>query len=171
MPFPTSAEIKAKWGGLVRAHWPGVIVILFTFLGWICLQEDGNYFVPLIGLVGVVYFLPLFKLEKSVWIYVAAFGLCGVNDIGPEGARQVADLMGFESLDTWSASMVVFAIQGAVASFLFVVLLYLFFPNFRGSAALLFRVPICVLFLLAALTPAFLLLWLIAGLTGMLGPI
>ena len=135
------------------------------------MQEDENYVVPLIGAAGAIIFLPLFKWEKNIWLYIAAFGLCGINDIGPEGARRVADLMGFTWLDTWTASMIIFSVQGAVAAFVYLLLLYVVVFRLQGSAAVVFKVPICVFFLLAALTPAFFLLWLIAGVTGLLGPI
>ena len=171
MTFPTSAEIKAKVVGLVRAHWPICIVLFLACFPSLFLLGDGSYLVHVVGVVGVVIFLPLFKLEKCLWLYSAGFFLSVINDMKPEEARHIADTMGFGWLPSWVSGIIITSVQGAAASFVYLLLLYVFAFGLRGSASLLLRVPICVLFLLASLTPAYYFLWLLIGLTGILGPL
>jgi hypothetical protein len=94
-----------------------------------------------------------------------------INEKRPEEARHIADIFGFEWLPSWVSGVIITSVQGAAASFVFLLLLYIFVFWLRGSAALLVKVPICVLFLLASLTPAYFFLWLLIGLTGVLGPL
>ena len=79
--------------------------------------------------------------------------------------------MGFEKLNAWTASTVIVPVQGAVVTFALALLLYLCVFRLRGSATLLFKVPICMLFFLAAVASIIFFLWLLIGLTGMLGPL
>ena len=173
MVFPTSAEIKTGMLAGWKEYWPVFITLLFTYLGWLALCRDDGYFVQTIGAVGVIIFLPLFKLQKSVWLYVTVFFLSGADEMWPEGAQWVADFMGFEALHTWTASTVsavILSVQGAAISFVYLLMVYVFIFRLQGSAALLFKVPICVFFLLASLIPAFFFLWLLLSVTGIFGP-
>ena len=79
--------------------------------------------------------------------------------------------MGLEWLPSKVASLIFTATQGALISFVALLLVYLLIFRGQGSAAMLVRVPITIFFLLAALTPAFILMWLILGLTGIFGPL
>ena len=99
---------------------------------------------------------PVFGVEPEIW---------------PEGAQWLTAAMGFEKLNAWTASTVIVPVQGAVVSFALALLLYLCVFRLRGSASLLFKVPICMRFLLAAMAPVIFFLWLLIGLTGMLGPL
>lgn len=101
---------------------------------------------------------------------MAAFWLCGINDIGPDDTRWVTDLIGSEWLNAWTASMLIVSIQGAVVALVCLLLVHVFIFRLQGSASLLFKVPICVFFLLAALIPAFFFLWLLLSVTGIFGP-
>lgn len=101
---------------------------------------------------------------------MAAFFLGGAEEIWPEGAQWVTAFMGFEKSNDWTTSTKIVPIQGAVASFV-LALLYLCVFKLRGSATLLFNVPICMLFFIAAVAPVTFFLWLLIGLTGMLGPL
>ena len=47
---------------------------------------------------------------------------------------------------------------------------HVFIFRLQGRTSLLFKVPICVFFLLAALIPAFFFLWLLLSVTGIFGP-
>lgn len=160
-------KISASW----HAHWPVFIALVFTFLGWIFYHAEGSYIVNVVGAVGFAICLPLFKLEKKWWLYGAAFLLPVVNEIGPGDARPIADYLGLEWLPSKVASLVFTATQGALISFVVLLLLYLFIFRGQGGPAILVRVPITIFFLLAALTPAFVLIWLILGLTGLFGPL
>ena len=173
MTLPTSAEIKATLLASWKDYWPVFITLLFTYLGWLALCRDDGYFVQTIGAVGVIIFLPLFKLQKSVWLYVTVFLLSGADEMWPEGAQWVAAFMGFEALHTWTASTVsavILSVQGAAVSFVCLLLVHVFIFRLQGDASLLFKVPICVFFLLAALIPAFFFLWLLLSVTGIFGP-
>ena len=171
MTFPTSAEMKASMLASWKDYWPVFITLLFTYLGWLALCRDDGYFVQAVGAVGVIIFFPLFNLQKNIWFYVAAFFLGGAEEIWPEGAQWVTAFMGFEKLNAWTTSTIIVPIQGAVASFVLALLLYLCVFRLRGSATLLFKVPICMLFFIAAVAPVTFFLWLLIGLTGMLGPL
>ena len=160
-------KISAFW----HAHWPVFIALLCTYLGWLFYYADGSYIVQAVGAVGLVICLPLFRFEKNWWLYGAAFLLPVVNEIGPDEARPIADYLGFEWLPSKVASLILTATQGAVISLVVMLLVYLLVFRGQGNAALLVRVPITILFLLAALTPAFVLMWLILGLTGLFGPV
>ena len=134
---------------------------------------DDGYFVQTIGAVGAIIFLPLFKLQKSVWLYVTVFLLSGADEMWPEGAQWVAAFMGFETLYTWTpstASAVILSLQGAAFSFVCLLLVHVCIFRLQGRTSLLFKVPICVFFLLAALIPAFFFLWLLLSVTGIFGP-
>ena len=170
MAFPTRAEMKASMLAGWKEYWPVFITLLFTYLGWLALCKDDGYFVQAVGAVGVIIFFPLFNLQKNIWFYVAAFFLGGAEEIWPEGAQWVTAFMGFEKLNAWTTSTIIVPIQGAVASFVLALLLYLCVFRLRGSATLLFKVPICVFFLLVALLPAFFSLWLLLSVTGIFGP-
>lgn len=160
-------KISAFW----HAHWPVFIALMLTFLGWIFYQAEGSYIVNIAGAVGFAICLPLFKFEKNWWLYVTAFLLPVVNEIGPEDARSIADYLGLEWLPSKVASLIFTATQGALISFVALLLVYLLIFRGQGSVAMLVRVPITIFFLLAALTPAFVLMWLILGLTGLFGPL
>lgn len=160
-------KISACW----HAYWPVFIALVLTFLGWIFYQAEGSYIVNVAGAVGLAICLPLFKFEKNWWLYGAAFLLPVVNEIGPEDARPIADYMGLEWLPSKVASLIFTATQGALISFVVLLLVYLLIFRGQGSTAMLVRVPITIFFLLAALTPAFVLMWLILGLTGLFGPL
>ena len=127
--------------------------MLFTCLGWFAFSRNDGYFIQEIWAVGVVFFLPFFKIHKNIWFYVAAFFLGGTEEIWPEGAQWLTATMGFEKLNAWTASTVIVPVQGAVVSFALALLLYLCVFRVRGSATLLFKVPICMLFFLAAVAP------------------
>ena len=170
MTFPSSAEIKVTLLAGWKEYWPVFITLLFTCLGWFAFSRNDGYFIQEIWAVGVVFFLPFFKIHKNIWFYVAAFFWGGAEEIWPEGAQWLTAVMGFEKLNAWTASTIIVPIQGAVVSFA-LVLLYLCVFRLRGSASLLFSVPICMLFLLAAMAPVIFFLWLLIGLTGMLGPL
>lgn len=66
MKFPTIAEIKTQFWGLAREHWPVCIVLFLAWFTSLFLLDDGSYLVHVAGAVGVVIFLPLFKLEKCL---------------------------------------------------------------------------------------------------------
>ena len=84
MAFPTSAEVKAKFFGLLREHWPVCIVLFLVCFTSLFLLDDGIYLVLVGGAVGVVIFLPLFRLENCLWLYIAAFLLSGVSETRPD---------------------------------------------------------------------------------------
>ena len=173
MTFPTSAEMKASMLASWKDYWPVFITLLFTYLGWLALCRDDGYFVQAVGAAGVIIFLPLFKLQKNIWLYVTVFFLSGADEMWPEGAQWVAAFMGFEALHTWTASTVsavILSVQGAAVSFVCLLLVHVFIFRLQGDASLLFKVPICVFFLLAALIPAFFFLWLLLSVTGLFGP-
>ena len=171
MTLPASAEIKASMLAGWKEYWPVFITLLFTYLGWLALCRNDGYVVQAIGAVGVIIFLPLFKLQKNIWLYVSVFFLSGADEMWPEGAQWVTAFMGFEKMNVWTARTVISPVQGAVVSFVLALLLYLCVFRFRGSVTLVFKVPICMLFLLAAVAPVTFFLWLLIGLTGMLGPL
>ena len=170
MAFPTSAEIKTGMLAGWKEYWPVFITLLFTYLGWLALCRDDGYFVQTIGAVGVIIFLPLFKLQKSVWLYVTVFLLSGADEMWPDAAQWITAFMGFEKPTAWTASTATISVQGAAFSFVCLLLLHVFIFRLQGRASLLFKVPICVFFLLAALIPAFFFLWLLLSVTGIFGP-
>ena len=73
MTFPTRAEIKASMLAVWKEYWPVFITLFFTYLGWFAFSRNDAYFIQEIGAVGVVVFLPLFKIHKNIWFYAAAF--------------------------------------------------------------------------------------------------
>ncbi|MTJ92184.1 MAG: hypothetical protein F8N36_04875 [Desulfovibrio sp.] len=171
MQFPTDAKIEAHMLAGWKEYWPVLITLIFTCLGWFALSRNDGYFVQEIGAIGVVIFLPLFKMHKNIWFYVAAFFLGGAEEIWPKGAQWLTAFMGFEKENAWTASTVIIPFQGAAVSFGLALLLYLCVFRSRVSAALLLKIPICMLFFLAAVAPVIFFLWLLIGLTGMLGPL
>jgi len=170
MVFPTSAEIKTGMLAGWKEYWPVFITLLFTYLGWLSLYRDDGYFFQVIGAVGVIIFLPLFKLQKNIWLYVTVFFLSGANKMWPDGAQWITAFMGFEKPTAWTASTAIISVQGAAFSFVCLLLVHVFIFRLQGRASLLFKVPICVFFLLAALIPAFFFLWLLLSVTGIFGP-
>ncbi|MCH5143505.1 hypothetical protein JMF94_00220 [Desulfovibrio sp. UIB00] len=170
MTFPTCAEIKTGMRAGWKEYWPVFITLLFTYLGWLSLCKDDGYFFQLIGAVGVMLFLPLFKLQKNIWLYVTVFFLSGAGKIWPEGTQWITTFTGFEKITAWTASTAIISVQGAAVSFVCLLLVHVFIFRLQGRASLLFKVPICVFFLLAALIPAFFFLWLLLSVTGIFGP-
>jgi hypothetical protein len=170
MTFPTSAKIKAKIFDLVCVHWPVCIVLFLVFFTSLFLLSDGSYLVLIGGAVGVVIFLPLFKLENYLWLYIAAFLLSGINETRPDEVKHIASVMGYEWLPYWVSCIMISSVKGAAASFVYLLLLYVIVFRLRGGAILLLKVPICVFFLLVALLPTFFFIWLLLSLTGIFGP-
>lgn len=174
MTFPTFVKIKSVISGSIRmllGHWPISIVLLIAYLTSLWAHDSASDVVLTVGALGAIIFLPLVKQEKNYWLYIATFFLCIINDINLEQARYIADLVGFDWMTSWVAWMILIAVQGSVAAFVYLLLLYLFVFRLQGSASLLFKIPLCVLFLIAALGPACVMLWLFLGLTGIFGPI
>ena len=85
--------------------------------------------------------------------------------------QYIANAIGLGWLSSWSIVIIKIAVQGAIISFICLLILYIFIFRLQGSAALLVKVPICMLFLLAALTPTFLFLWVLIALSGLFGPV
>ena len=170
MAFPTRAEMKASMLAGWKEYWPVFITLLFTYLGWLSLYRDDGYFMQAIGAIGVIIFLPLFNLQKNIWLYVTVFFLSGADKMWPEGAQWITAFMSFEKLTAWTASTAIISVQGAAVSFVCLLLVHVFIFRLQGDASLLFKVPICVFFLLAALIPAFFFLWLLLSTTGIFGP-
>ena len=63
MTFPSSAEIKVTLLAGWKEYWPVFITLLFTCLGWFAFSRNDGYFIQEIWAVGVVFFLPFFKIR------------------------------------------------------------------------------------------------------------
>ena len=68
MTSPASAQIKAKVVGLVREHWPNIIILIFTWFGGLVDDDYMGHVVQAVGAAGVIVLLSLFKLQKNIWI-------------------------------------------------------------------------------------------------------
>ena len=68
MAFPISPEIKAKVAGLVREHWPNIIILIFTWFGGLV---DDDYMGHVVQAIGVIVLLSIFNLQKNIWIYIS----------------------------------------------------------------------------------------------------
>jgi len=165
MAFPTSAEIKAKVVGLVREHWPNIIILIFTWFGGLVDDDYMGHVVQAVGVAGVIVLLSFFNLQKNIWIYISGLALCFIGAAEIIDTQHIADMMGLGWLSSWSIILITIAVQGSIASFICVLFLYIFFFRSQVSAAMLVKVPICMLFLLAALGPTFMELWMILALS------
>lgn len=170
MTYPTGTEIKAKVVGLVREHWPNIIILFFTWFGGLVDDDYMGHVVQAVGAAGVIVLLSIFNLQKNIWIYISGMALCFIGAAEIIDTQHIADMMGLGWLSSWSIILITIAVQGSTASFICVLLLYMFFPKLQISAAMLVKVPICMLFLLAALAPIFMQLWMILALS-VFGPI
>ena len=92
--------------------------------------------------------MPLFKLQKNIWLYVSVFFLSGADKMWPEGAQGITTFSGFEKITAWTASTAIISVQGAAFSFVCLLLVHVFIFRLQGRASLLFKVPICVFFCL-----------------------
>ncbi len=171
MTFPTSAEIKAKSVSLLREHWPSIIILIFTWYGWLVDDDYMGHVVQAVGAAGVIMLLSIFKLQKNIWIYVSGMVLCFIGAAEIIDTQHVADIMGLGWLSSWSTIIITIAVQGSIASFICVLLLYIFFFRSQISAAMLVKVPLCMLFLLAAMAPTFMIFWVLLALSGLFGPV
>lgn len=170
MALPTSPEIKAKVAGLVREHWPNIIILIFTWFGGLVDDDYMGHVVQAIGVAGVIVLLSIFNLQKNIWIYISGMALCFIGAAEIIDTQHFADIMGLGWLSSWSIIVITIAVQGSIASFICVLFLYIFFFRSQISAAMLVKVPICMLFLLAALGPTFMAFWMILALS-VFGPI
>lgn len=171
MAFPTKAEIEAKSVGLLREHWPSIIILIFTWYGALVNDDYMGHVVQAVGAAGVIVLLSLFKLQKNIWIYISGMALCFIGAAEIIDTQHIADIMGLGWLSSWSTFIITIAVQGAIASFFCLLLLYIFFFRLQVSAAILVKIPICMLFLLAALGPTFMSFWMLMALSGLFGPI
>lgn len=171
MTFPTCAEIKAKIVGLVRACWPIFIILFFAYFCGLERQEHMGRVVQTIGAAGVIVLLPIFNLQKNIWFYISSFILCFVGAAEITDTQHIANILGLDWLSPWSITIIKIAVQGSLASLFCLLILYVFIFRLQGSAVLLVKIPICMLFLLAALTPTYLLCWVLLAFTGLFGPI
>ena len=171
MAFPTSAEIKAKSVGLLRKHWPSIIILILTWYGWLVDDDYMGHVVQAVGAAGVIVLLSLLKLQKNIWIYISGMPLCFIGAAEIIDAQHIANIMGLGWLSSWSIILITIAVQGSIASFICVLLLHMFFFRSQISAAMLVKIPICMLFLLAALAPTFMIFWVLLALSGLFGPV
>ena len=70
MAFPTKAEIEAKSVGLLREHWPSIIILILTWYGWLVDDDYMGHVVQAVGAAGVIVLLSLFKLQKYIDLYL-----------------------------------------------------------------------------------------------------
>ena len=153
-----------------HAHWPVFIALFFAYLGKLWAQDYASSVVLGVGALCMAIFLPLFKMAKCWWLYIAAFLLCIANDVTLSDAKYVTNTIGIEWLSPLAASIVLVAVQGAVITFAIMLLCTILFRSQANSVKLV-KIPLCMLFLLASLEPAFTMFWLFLGLCGFLGPI
>ena len=165
MTFPTSPEIKAKVVGLVREHWPNIIILIFTWFGGLVDDDHMGHAVQAVGVAGVIVLLSIFNLQKNIWIYISGMALCFIGAAEIIDTQHIADIMGLGWLSAWSTIIITIAVQSSIASFICVLFLYIFFFRSKISAAMLVKVPICMLFLLAALGPTFMEFWMLLALS------
>ena len=171
MTSPTSAEVKAKFFGLLRKHWPSIIILIFTWYGWLVRDDYMGHVVQAVGAVGVIVLLSIFKLQKNIWIYVAGMALCFIGTAEIIDTQHIVDIMGLGWLSPWAIIIITIAVQGSIASFICVLFLYIFFFRSQISATMLVKIPLCILFLLAAMSPTFMIFWVLMALSGLFGPV
>ena len=163
--MPAPADIKAQRSTFLRAHWPVMVALLIAYLGWwLLMREQTSAVVMGVGTAGMLVCLPLFKQEKNPWLYIAAFVLCSTGTL--VDAKYLTDAMGLEWLPRRTVAMISLFSQGFVASFAYM-LLHLYVFRLKGRAELLVKVPLCVLFMIAALYPAVALCWLFLAAIGL----
>ena len=166
MTRPTSASIKAKNSACWQAHWPVVITLLFACLGWLLfVQERTSAIVMAVGAVGMIVCLTLFKMEKNLWLYVVTLLLCCADTVVDD--RYLIDMAGLGWLPRWTSGTLLISMQGAIFSFICLLLLYLFVFRLQGNAGLLIKVPLCLMFMIAALYHSFIFCWLILAVLGL----
>ena len=157
--------IKAQRSTFLRAYWPLIGALLIAYLGWwLLMREQTSAAVMAIGTAGMLVCLPLFKQQKSPWLYIAAFVLCSTGTL--VDAKYLTDAMGLEWLPRRTAAMISLSVQGFVASFAYI-LLHLYVFRLKGRAELLVKIPLCILFMIAALYPAVALCWLFLAAIGL----
>ena len=171
MTFPTSAKIKASFFSFARAHWPNILILIFTWYGSLIDDDYMGHVVQAVGAVGVIVLLSFFKLQKGIWLYISGMTLCFIGATDVVDSRHIAELMGLGWLSSWSLIIITIAVQGSIASFICSLLLYIFFFRSQVSAAMLVKIPICMLFLLAAMGPTFMAFWMFLALSGLFGPV
>lgn len=171
MTSPTGAEIKAKIFGLARSHWPMIVILILTWYGALVDDDHVGHVVQVVGAAGAIVLLSFFKLQKNIWLYISAVPLCLLGAVDVIDIRQVADVMGLGWLSSWSFFIIKIAVQGAIASFVFLLLLSIVFSRLKITAAFLVKIPVCMLFLLAALGPSFMVFWTFMALGGLFGPV
>ena len=166
MTHPTGAQIETKKSTFWQAHWPVIVTLLLAYLGWLLfLQERTSAIVMAVGTVGMIVFLALFKMKKNLWLYITTLLLCCADTIIDD--QYVISLTWIGWLPKWTAGIILISVQGAVFSFICILLLQLFVFRQQGSAVLLVKVPLCLMFMIAALYHAFILCWLILAVLGL----
>lgn len=130
-----------------NTYWPIFIALFLTYLGGLWAHDYASSFVLAFGAAGVVIFLPLYKMEKSLWLYLAAFFMCIANDVNPNGAQYVTGLLGIDWLSPLAASIVIVAVQGALITFVLLLLCMIIFKR-QVNFHLLVKIPVCMLFCL-----------------------
>jgi hypothetical protein len=171
MAFPTKAEIKAKSVSLLREHWPNIIILIFTWFGGLVDDDYMGHVVQAVGAAGVIVLLSIFKLQKNIWIYISGVALCFIGAAEIIDTQHIAEVMGLGWLSSWSIIIITIAVQGSIASFICLLLLYTLFFRLQVSAVMLVKIPLCMLFLLAAMGPTFMEFWMILALSGLFGPV
>lgn len=165
MTVTQSTHIQTAQPTFFRAHWPVIVALIIAFLGWwLLMRETTSAVVTITGMAGMLVCLPLFKQEKNPWLYIAAFVLCSTGTL--VDAKHLTDVMGLEWLPRRTAAMIILSVQGLVASFAYL-LLHLYVFSLKGRADMLAKVPLCILFMIAALYPAAALCWLFFAAIGL----
>jgi hypothetical protein len=65
---------KIFWPG--AGHWPICVVLFTACFTSLFLLDDGSYLVHVVGAIGIVIFLPLFKLENVYGFMYQDFFVC-----------------------------------------------------------------------------------------------
>ena len=163
--MPAPADIQAQRSTFFRAHWSVIVALIIAFLGWwLLMRETTSAVVMAAGMAGMLVCLPLFKQEKNPWLFVGVLVLCSTGTL--VDAKHLTDAMGLEWLPRRTAAMISLSSQGFVASFAYM-LLHLYVFKLKGRAELLAKVPLCILFMIAALYPAVALCWLFLAAIGL----
>jgi hypothetical protein len=168
MTSTSKVGIKAGVLNFWLAHWSIFIILFLTYLGSLWEKSYASHAIQTAGAVGIVVFLPLFRLEKNIWLYIAAFLLFSISSVPLYDAGHLAKIFGLARMPEYPAWMFAVSVQGAVLSFV-CLLLYVLVFRFWCGFALVIKVPLCIFCLIAALYPAFDVFWLILGFSGLLG--
>ena len=146
-------ELVNRGLGFVRREWPLCLFAATALCSiFFCYDDAPRRFAGLIGLAGGALCLKRFGLDRNIWIYLLAAVLAILPGISLDDVKRVRTDWQLHNFDTQLVWLMLASLRGLLVAVPFSLL----FMKKAQGVSMLWKVPLCVFFLILALEPLFL---------------